>query len=328
MFACKLVWGRSHELTAVERTLQLLGDEGLGARPRPELLGAVLTHAGQALRDAVRMGFVHSSRARGRISKALSRVVDCRFVEHSAGPSGSTILTFAVPVFGEVAPELFEQTSLWPMGPEPTENAFDLLAASIRDVLGAVRDSDRFDVNLLRRYAGFKTVLTHGLTAIAMPGPEATEPTTIDAQLTVAAKEMAQQTPPERRVRLMGKLDLLRVSKSVAGLQMEDGSLVTIVYSSGDFLDLRDLLSKDVLIEGQGVFRPNGSLLRVDADAVRKAGAGDSFFATTPRSEILRDYRREAAAVRHGHKPYAAIFGTIPADESDEEYAAAIEALR
>jgi len=274
------------------------------------------------------MGFMHSSRARGRISKALSRVVDFRFVGHTAGPDGSTILTFQAPVFGEVAPELFEQKSFWPMGPEPTENAFDLLSASIRDVLDAVRDSDRFDTNLLRRYAGFKSVLTHGLTAIAMPGRSAADRTTIDGLLTAAAREMAQQTPPERRVRLVGKLDLLRFSKSVAGVQMEDGSLVTVVYSSSDFLDLRELLSKHVLIEGQGVFRPNGSLLRVDSDAVRIAGTGDSFFASTPKGEIPRDYRREASAIRHGSKPYAAIYGVIPADESDDEYAAAIEALR
>lgn len=328
MFARGTYAEGAQNLTTVERTLELLGDEGLGARPRPELLGAVLSRAGEALRDAVRMGFVHSSRARGPISKALRRVIDFRFVGHSEGPAGSTILTFQAPVFGEVAPELFEQTSFWPMGPEPTENAFDLLSASIRDVLDAVRDSDRFDSNLLRRYAGFKSVLTHGLTAIAMPGRSAADRTTIDGLLTAAAREMAQQTPPERRVRLVGKLDLLRFSKSVAGIQMQDGSLVTVVYSSSDFLDLRELLSKHVLIEGQGVFRPNGSLLRVDSDAVRIANSGDSFFASTPKGELPRDYRREAATIQHGNKPYEAIFGMIPSDESDDEYAAAIEALR
>ena len=274
------------------------------------------------------MGFSHSSRAPGRISKALARVIEFGFVGHSAGHSGSTILTFEVPVFGEAAPELFEQTSLWPMGPEPTENAFDLLAASLFDVRKAVPSSDRFDANLLKRFASFKPVLTHGLTAITIP--DASKPTVarIDAQLTEAAKALTRKTPPERRVRLAGKLDMLRCSKSVGGLLMADGSLVALVYTAGDILDLKDMLREEILVEGNGVFRPNGSLLRVEADVARLATAADSFFTTTPKGEIQRDYRREAASVRPGHKPFARIFGAIPSDESDEDYAAAIEALR
>lgn len=39
-------------------------------------------------------------------------------------------------------------------------------------------------------------------------------------------------------------------------------------------------------------------------------------------------YQQAAANIPPGHRPYAAIYGLIPADESDEEFAAAVEALR
>ena len=48
----------------LERTFELRGPEGLGAKPRPELIGPVFSHLHDTLQDAVRMGFLHSSRAR------------------------------------------------------------------------------------------------------------------------------------------------------------------------------------------------------------------------------------------------------------------------
>ena len=51
----------------IERTFELRGPEGLGAKPRPELIGPVLGRVRETLLDAVRMGFLHSSHARGRI---------------------------------------------------------------------------------------------------------------------------------------------------------------------------------------------------------------------------------------------------------------------
>jgi hypothetical protein len=59
-------------MNTVERSFRLEACAGLGARPRPELIGPVLAHLHDTLQDAVRMGFLHKSRARGRIPVSLT----------------------------------------------------------------------------------------------------------------------------------------------------------------------------------------------------------------------------------------------------------------
>lgn len=92
-------------------------------------------------------------------------------------------------------------------------------------------------------------------------------------------------------------------------------------------VDLAGYIDKQILIEGMAEFRPSGKLLRVDADAIRQAGYGDSAFSSIPLPERQLNYQQAVASVRPGHKPYAAIYGLIPADESDEDFTAAVEAM-
>ena len=146
----------------LERTFEL-HPEGLGAKPRPELIGPVLAKVHGTLLDTVRMGFLHSSRTRGRIPQVLHRAAETRFLGHAAGPNDSTLLRFEVADFGSVAAELFQQRQLWETGPRPEQTAFDLLAASLRDVRQMARDSERFDHALLRRFANYRRVLRQGL---------------------------------------------------------------------------------------------------------------------------------------------------------------------
>jgi hypothetical protein len=310
----------------VERRLELHGPRGLGAKPLPELIGPVLARLHGTLISTVRMGFLHSSRTRGRIPKALHRAAQARFLGHAAGPDDCTSLRFEVAEFGTVAGELFQQGQLWDTGPRPEQSAFDLLAASLQDVRQMARDSERFDHALLRRFAGYRRVLRKGLSWIGLPDVPGREER-IDEQLSAAAESLLRETPPARRVRLCGRLDLLRVSKRVLGLLIEDGTPVTAVWTADGFVDLATFLDKQVLIEGLAEFRPSGSLLRVDADAIREATAADAVFSVIPLPEARRDYQREALAVRRGQMPYASLFGLISGDESDEEFGAAVEEM-
>lgn len=308
----------------IERTFELHGPGGLGQKPRPELIGPVLGKVHDTLLHSVRMGFLHSSRARGRIPQCLQRAADVRYLGHAAGQNDSTVLRFEVPEFGSVAVELFEQGQLWDSGPKPDQTAFDLLADSLRDVRQMVSGSGRFDHALLRRFASYRHLLRHGLTSIALPDARVQHPEAIDEKLSEAAESLYLQTPPSRRVRICGKLDLLGVSKRVLGLFLEDGAAVTAVWTSEGFVDLASFLDKQVVVEGLAEFRPSGALLRVDADAIREAGASDTSFSTLPLGEVRRNYPKEAATVRPGQKPYASVFGLIPGEESDEDFAAAV----
>jgi hypothetical protein len=273
------------------------------------------------------MGFLHSSRARGRIPASLRRAAEVRYLGHAAGAGDATLLKFELPEFGTVAEEIFQQGQLWDAGPKPEDTAIDLLAVTVSDVRRLARDSVRFDHALLHRFVGYRKLFRHGLDVIALPDAKAPRLSQIDAELSRAAESLYRETPPARRVRICGRLDLLAVSKKVMGLFLQDGTPVTAVWTAEGFVDLANFLDTEVVVEGLVEFRPSGTLLRVDADAIREAGPADRSFSRLPFPELRRDYLKEVATVRLGHKPYASIYGLIPGEESDEEFAQAVEAL-
>lgn len=299
----------------------------MGAKPRPELIGPVLGKVHETLLASVRMGFLHSSRTRGKVPKMLRRAAEVRYLGHEGGANDSTVLRFEVPQFGSVAEELFAQRQLWESGPKPEQTAFDLLAESLHDIRLMSTDSGRYDHAMLRQFAGYHRLLRDGLNSIVLPDPRTPETEAIDESLSAAASALSRVTPPMRRVRICGRLDALGVSGKVLGLVLEDAANVTAIWTLDGIVDLASFLDQQVVIEGLAEFRPSGTLLRIDADAIRTAGAGDSAFATLPMPEIQPGYQQAATVVRPGHKPYAAIYGLIPADESDEEFTAAVEAM-
>lgn len=169
-------------MNTVERSICLEASEGLGARPRPELIGPVLTHLHSTLQDTVRMGFLHSSRARGRVPSMLKAASQVRFVGHSAEGERSTLLRFEVATFGSAAAEMFRQQRFWADGPDPEQTVFELLGASLADVAARRIDSTRFDTGLLRRFAGYRRLFRPGsLSRISLPDARVSEPAELDS---------------------------------------------------------------------------------------------------------------------------------------------------
>lgn len=312
----------------LERTFELRGREGLGAKPRPGLIGPLFTHLHETLQDAVRMGFLHSSRARGRIPNSLRAAAEVRYLGHSADGAETTSLHFEVPSFGSVVPELFEQQMLWDDGPRPEETAFELFAAAVNEVRQHRTESNRFDLPLLRRICSYRRLLEPGLERISMPDTGLAERVEIDATTVNAAKELDAATPHVRRVRVAGRLDLMGKSQSLLKLQLPGNVIVTALWEGAQPLEsLGNFFNREVVIEGPGVFRPSGSLLRIDADALAIAGAQDGLFRTLPRASGRPDGRK-LVRLRPGEPSvYARILGAIPPEESDEEFATAVEEL-
>ena len=91
---------------------------------------------------------------------------------------------------------------------------------------------------------------------------------------------------------------------------------------------LREFFNRDVVVEGIGVFRLSGSLLRIDADAVASASAQDEFFRGIPTGTVQRDYHKLARLKPGERSAYAQLRGSLAGDESDEEFEATVAALR
>lgn len=316
-------------MKTVERSFRLEAPSGLGAKPRPELIGPVLTHLHDTLQDAVRMGFLHSSRARGRIPAGIRAAADVRYLGHSAAGDSATLLRFEVAQFGEVAQDFFAQKRLWDDGPQAEQTAFELLGAALDDVQTRKEESNRFDPGLLRRIGSYERLFTgERLSSIVLPDAALPRPGRLDAAVARSARDLASATPQPRRVRVAGRLDLMGASQGVLKIEVQSGTIVTALWEGREPIEeLKSLFNKDVLCEGVGVFRPSGSLLRIDADAIAPAGQADDFFRRVPAAVAGSDVTR-SMRLRSSEAPvYAAFLESVPAEESDEEFAAAVAEL-
>jgi hypothetical protein len=117
-------------------------------------------------------------------------------------------------------------------------------------------------------------------------------------------------------------------SQGVLKLEIRPGQIVTALWEGDEPVEsLHEYFNRDIILEGVAVFRPSGGLLRIDADAIASASPSDDFFRQVPVAPVARDYQK-LVRLKPGEKSvYARILGSIPAEESDEEFAAAIEAM-
>ena len=206
--------------------------------------------------------------------------------------------------------------------------AFELLGAALSDVRKRRKDSNRFDRGLLQRIARYRTLLKRGIVRIGLPDTALAEPGEIDTLAVDAASELCASTPASRRVRVTGRLDLMGAKESVLKLDLKNGIVVTALWEGQLPVEaLKDFFNREVVIEGSGIFRPSGLLLRVDADAIAFAAAQDEFFRQVPEALSTSDCLTPARLRQGEGSPFDRILGSIPAEETDEEFAAAIEAF-
>lgn len=312
----------------VEHHIDMFGPACEGRYARPGAVGRVLSHVGPLAVETLRMGVLHRSRKVGRPWKELAAAWDVRHGGQEASPEGGTRLLFTAPMLKDAAPSLFEQGVLWDEGPNPEATAFDMIGPVVADVRAKKRDSERYDTDLLRRFTRFDPALRRGVDRLTIGGHQldGAEAPVIDTDLATIAREWVQVTPQPKRVRVSGQLDMIRVSDRVFELVLADGNRVRAVWAGPTVVHLREYLDDQVLIEGDAVFRPSGSLLRIDAEAIAHATEQDAFFSTLPMSSA--ELRHERLRVRQTPTTGVnAIWGQWAGDESEEEMLKALEKM-
>ncbi len=161
-----------------------------------------------------------------------------------------------------------------------------------------------------------------------MPDVDRTHPSQFDAAVIDAAQAMSETTPHPCRVRVSGRLDLMGVSQGVIKIHVASGAVVTALWEGKDPIDeLRLLSNRNVVCEGTGVFRSFGTLLRIDADAIAEAQARDAGFAVAPRAAVRVTLPASFGSSLARPRLTAKLLCSVPVEESDEDLAAAIEAM-
>lgn len=312
-----------------EHTLVARGRSMQQGRPKPQAAGSILRLVAKASRDAANMGFRNASRVRGRRPDWLRRATDIRFTQVTREGEQATRFHFLAPKFGPAASEIYEQQELSQMRPDAGDTVFDLWGDVLDEIASRERNSDKFDTDFLRDLEPFGGKDFAGIDSIELYGDrlDPNKPPLLDDRVVAWANELHRETPLPNRARVAGKLDMIRHHDRVFTMVLANGQEVRGVWCQDDKETLTGLWGQKVVAEGRAVYRPSGSLLRLEAEAMHFASDKDSIFSSVPlptSQRIELTHLRQAQTKRTG---MGAIYGKWPGDESEEEILAHLKEL-
>jgi len=201
----------------------------------------------------------------------------------------------------------------------------DLFHDGLRDAISGNLESDSFDPPLLQTYETLKRVLRHGVEEIVFGGAWDLR---VDISALDSVRELGLRVPNPRHVRVSGKLDQIQHSDRRFVLTVAGTSLRGVAGESIELTELGAMFGKRVIATGDAIFRPSGSVLRIDATRLELAGSGASVWEKLPRP--LFENPPGASCYRVPQTPetgLGALIGRWPGDESDEELMAAMDSL-
>ena len=211
-------------------------------------------------------------------------------------------------------------------GAPPGKSSLDLLEDSLEDALEGREDSDRYDSPLISTLEGFGKLARYGVEEIQVINGRELR---IDRRGIEAIRSLRSRTPQDRRVMVAGKLETIRHSDRAFTLVIPSGEMLRgIAVESIDPSDLASLFGKSALVSGSAKFRPSGAPLRIEAELIQPASAGDlAVFSGAPAPLLQALDARDLRRTQDSKSGVAAIFGKWPGDETDEQILAALAEL-
>lgn len=227
----------------------------------------------------------------------------------------------------ETAPALFRQQELF----EPidsNDSAFGVMEQTLRAAVDGRSDSDFFDQPLLSTFRRFERVLAAGFSSIELTnGGKSAHRVVVDCDSVAAVDRLIRATPQPQRTRVSGTLDTIRHSDRMFTLVMDDGKAAKGIADGVAVEQLAALFGQRVVVAGTAVFRPSGTVLRIEADSIDAAAADAAVWSRIP-APLFRDLDTTALRQPQGQRSGVnAIIGRWPGEESDEEVAVALTEL-
>ena len=298
---------------------------GPAVRLHAGAVGSVIDCLEAAFAAATSLAFRRSSTTRGRQPDWLREATRFGLAGVTRDGGEAAVVRLRVPRLGEAAKALYRQPSLFGDDlPDEDATGLDVLGDIIHEVRDRDGGNDEVDLNMLRRLRLFGPSLDRGIGTVEL---EVRDQAKVDRDLVQISKELSDQTPGSRRVRVTGRLDMLCDSDNLFRLVLPDGEVVRGIWMPGEIPNLGPMLRQEVTVDGVAAFRPSGQLLRVDAEAMVPAREQDAFFAEVPRPEWPKlrpeDWRRPQTPQRNMRN----VMGQWPGDESDEEIIRALEEM-
>ncbi|MDZ4852645.1 MAG: hypothetical protein SGI77_25430 [Pirellulaceae bacterium] len=307
----------------------LKSHDAYGGRPPAIPIGELIRLIPDILSRSIRMAFMGRSTVRGSTPNWLRSMSDIRFTDLQ-GSKDETKLFFECPTLGSAAPQLYAQQEFeWTERPSADDCGFDLYGDVITAVRSQDRDSDRFDMQLLKRVGLLQRGINGTFQQLEFTSRRypADCPVVLDERTIQIARDFTSRIPKSDQVRVVGKLDMLRASTQSFAIKTDDGSEVRGILPEGCLENAKELLAHRVLIIGQAAYRPSGRLLRVDAIEIQEASKEGAFFSRVPQPKTARSNIGQIVRDQSHKKGLAAIIGKWPGQETDDEIALALQEM-
>lgn len=311
----------------VEQEIVLQTNSPFGREVPLALSSGLLRRLETTAKPCVRMAFEGTSSSVGATPSWLERAIDIRTLGFSER-EGQTVLHLKAPLLGDAAPKLFEQQSLFPGVASREDTALQVVGKIIGEVRREDIASDLYDTSLLKHLSQWKGLLASQLTAIQLPESMEYRGTRVqfDASVAASAQTLSDRTPSPRQIRLVGKLDMVRHSTRSFELLLANGDPVRGVLVDGTVDALQKHFGEEITILGKAVYRPSGTLLRVDASEILATTEGRDAFSGVPLPFISPGrIDRKHQSAKSG---VSAFFGIWPGEETDRELMAALAEIR
>jgi hypothetical protein len=311
----------------VEQEIALKTEPFYGREVPLSLSAPLLRRFEGMARPSVRMALEGSSASVGAPPAWLERASDIRTLGFSERQGVST-LHLKAPKLGEAAPRLFEQQSLWPSATSPDDTAIQVIGKIARAIREREAGSDLYDRPLLKHFSTWSVLFSHGLISVGFSSGNTTSDAIfpIDRQVVANARLLSDETPLPRQVRVVGKLDMVRHSTRSFGLLLDGGEEIRGVLTEGTSELLQGYFGREITVLGKAIYRPSGTLLRIDAKEILPIADGRRAFSKVPPS--LTRSRRPERRLQPSKTGVASFFGSWPGEETDEELLHALEEVR
>lgn len=317
---------REQEVVAIDHRLdiRLKGSQASGAHADGAMLRDLLDVLIDGTQGALRLRLEGRSRTRGAAPKWLQRAA--RF-EVLGFAEGSTIVSLAAPSIQEAAPGIFAQGHLF-QELDPEQSSLQLFEESLKEALSGRPESDLFDQPFLGAMLNFKKILGSGIESIELRDPaNGASKVCVDTGRLQNVENLRRQTPPDQRIRLAGQLDTIRHSDRMFTLILDDGQSIRGLAERIAPQELAALFGQRAVVSGKAVFRPSGSVLRIEIDLLEPAGDDSAVWSHMPRPALGKIQGRPQLDAQGPRSGINKVFGRWPGEESEAEILQALEAL-
>jgi hypothetical protein len=234
---------------------------------------------------------------------------------------GSTLVELEARPLREAAPQRFQQEGFF-LDLDTSRSGLSLFEESLEVALQGEEDADLYDPPLLKTFADFSRLFSEGIDRIEISDQERRCRVEIRPSRMKKVERLCSKTPSSQRIRLAGRLDTIRHSDRMFTLVLDSGDTLRGIAEDLEPGALADHFGQPVIVSGTAVFRPSGSVLRIEADGIEPATGDVSIWSRVPRPE--RRTLRRPQGPRSGIN---AVIGRWPGDETEEEILSVLEKL-